>query len=299
MSRPKVTVVMRSKNSDLVIGQALAGLFSQDFTDFELLVVDSGSTDKTLEIVEQYPCRLIKIEAKAYYPGVVLNMAFAQAKADLIVFQNSDSVPLCQHTLGRLVAAFDDPEVDAALARQIPRPEAEPWVRRDYASSFPDAPRTPPWITLSLPLAAMRRSAWEAHNFYTDAWASEDTEWGHWAKAQGRKIKYVPRAITMHSHNYNLRQIYGRMFVEGEADAFIYRGRESFGTMAWRSFRSTAGDVIKYLKAGDLAGLPIVPIRRLIYNWAHYKGHCLGVKRLARGDSDASAGQAVVLDRYE
>ena len=41
-SSPPVSIVMRSKNSDWVIGQALEGLFSQEYTHFELLVVDSG-----------------------------------------------------------------------------------------------------------------------------------------------------------------------------------------------------------------------------------------------------------------
>ena len=229
---PRASVIMRSKNAEGVIAQALAALFSQDFTDFELLVVDSGSTDGTLDIVRQYPCRLLQIEPLAYYPGAVLNNAIEQTRAELVVFQNSDAVPLIPQALGRLLAAFDDPQVDAAFARQLPRPGADPWVQRDYAASFPPGGPAPPWVTLSLPLAAMRKSAWRLHPFYTDAWASEDTEWGHWASQNGRVIRYVPEALVMHSHNYTLRQLYGRRFVEGEADAFIYGGGDSLPAMA-------------------------------------------------------------------
>ncbi|NRB41400.1 MAG: glycosyltransferase, partial [Pseudomonadales bacterium] len=46
MPAKKISIIMRSKNSDWVIASALAALFSQDFQDFELVVVDSGSTDK-------------------------------------------------------------------------------------------------------------------------------------------------------------------------------------------------------------------------------------------------------------
>ena len=81
-----VAVIMRSKNSDWVIGQSLKGLFSQEYTHFELVVVDSGSTDKTLDIVKQYPCRLIEIPAENYYPGEVLNSIIEKISAEIIVF---------------------------------------------------------------------------------------------------------------------------------------------------------------------------------------------------------------------
>ncbi len=297
--QPKISIVMRSKNSDWVIHQVLAALFSQSFQDFELLVIDSGSTDKTLEMVAHYPCRLIEIEAGDYYPGKVLNRAMQEAKADLVVFLNSDSVPLGPNTLAHMVAAFDDKEVVAALGRQLPRPEAHTWVRADYAASFPDAEQPAPWITLSLPMAAMRKSIWEEHPFYTDAWGSEDTAWGVWAKNKGLKVKYVPQAIVMHSHNYTLRQIYGRRFIEGEADAFIYRQKDTIFKMLKRIVSSVARDVLHCLRAKDWLGILQAPARRAVYQWAYYKGHLLGEKRIASGDSDGSQGQKTVLNRYE
>jgi len=297
--KPKVSVIMRCKNSDWVIAEALAGLHSQTFKDFELIVVDSGSSDTTLEIVSQYPCRLIQIEPTQYYPGAVLNMAIKEAKADLIVFQNSDGVPLCQHTLQRLVAAFDSAEIDAALTRQLPRPEAETWVRKDYELSFPDAAETPPWIRLSLPMAAMRKSAWEKHKFYTQAWASEDTEWGEWAVQNGLKIKYVKDAIIMHSHNYTLKQIFGRKFVEGEADAFIYAAKPNIIKAKMKFFKGCLRDFITYLQAKDFAHMGSIIPRNFVYQYAHYRGLRLGYKRLRTGDTDPSKGQVNVLSRYE
>ena len=73
MTTPRLSVVMRSKNSDWVIHQALAALFSQSVADFELIVLDSGSSDRTLEIVAHYPHRLIRVVPEEYVPGPVLN----------------------------------------------------------------------------------------------------------------------------------------------------------------------------------------------------------------------------------
>ena len=256
MNRFTVSVIMRSKNSMPVIAQALQGLYSQDFRDFELLVVDSGSTDTTLEVVAQYPARVIRIRPEDYFPGRVLNAAIREARGDILVFQNSDVVPLHVQALGRLLAPFDDPRVAATFARQLPRPEADTWVRREYALSFPESGEAPPWITLSLPLAAVRRSAWEQHPFYDAAWGSEDTEWGAWARSHGHEVRYVPDSRVMHSHNYTLRQLYGRRFIEGEADAFIYDRAETLLHVAARIATSTLREGMAHVRGARLVGPP-------------------------------------------
>lgn len=296
---PLVSVVMRCMNSEWVIDRALAALYSQSYTDFELIVVDSGSTDRTLEIVRGYPCRLIEIEAGDYFPGAVLNSAIAKTSGELVVFQNSDSVPLTQHSLARLVEAFDDEEVQAAFGRQIPRPEAEDWVRRDYEASFPEFGPAPSWLTLSLPLAAFRRSVWERHHFYEDSWASEDTEWGKWAHDNNVRVDYVADATTMHSHNYTFKQIYGRRFVEGEADAFIYGGPDKFVKMLKRLVTSSVRDIHYEVRNRKWKKLWKTPFRRGVYQWAYYTGRRHGDRRSTNSDIDIATGQQVVLSRYQ
>ncbi|HLL85534.1 MAG TPA: glycosyltransferase family 2 protein [Longimicrobium sp.] len=293
----KVTVIMRSKNSAWVIGQALSGLSAQRRKDFELLVVDSGSTDATLDIVGRFPHRLIRIEAREYFPGAVLNMAIREAKGDFLVFQNSDVVPLAQNALERLLAPLERGEADAAFARQLPRPEAHTWVRRDYAVAFPAAGEPPPWMSYSLPFAAMTRAAWTRRPFYEDAWGSEDTEWGHQARKAGLTVRYVPDALVMHSHNYTLRQLYGRRFIEGEADAFIHPEPRSLVAFARGLCASWGRDAVAHLAAKDFTGLALSVPRRLVFHWAYQRGNALGARRRARGDRDASVGQRVVLER--
>jgi len=295
----QVSVIMRSKNSDWVIAQSLAALFSQDFKDFDLLIVDSGSTDRTLSIIREFPCRLLQIAERDYYPGAVLNQAIEQTRSDLIVFQNSDAVPLTPCALGRLVGAFAAPDVHAAYARQVPRPEAESWVRRDYDASFPERGEPPPWLPFSLPFAAMRRSIWQRHPFQTQTWGSEDVEWGYWARGHGATIRYVPNALVMHSHNYTLRQLYGRRFIEGEAEAFIHPGALALTTTVSRVFRSIAGDAVYLLRSRSASGFFLAPARRWVFHWAYYVGHRWGRKRWLEGHLDPSHGQAVILDRYQ
>jgi rhamnosyltransferase len=262
------------------------------------VVVDSGSKDGTLDIVAKYPCRLVRIAAEAYYPGAVLNEALASVESETIVFQNSDVAPLASHALDRLVAPLVDPRVVATFARQVPRPEADGWVRRDYAAAFPADGDAPPFMTYSLPFAAMRRSVWQKRPFYTDAWGSEDTEWGAWARRAGHLVRYVPGSVVMHSHNYTLTQLWGRRFIEGEADAFIHRDRETAVSALTNAVRSVVRDARTHVADRDLRGLLAAPARRAIYHWAHLAGHRLGEERLRTGSSDTSIGQRAVLTRY-
>jgi rhamnosyltransferase len=294
----RVSVIMRSMNSAWSIEEALAGLFSQDFKDFDLLLVDSDSKDGTIEIARKYPCRIINVQARAYYPGEVLNHAIEQTSGDIIVFHNSDAIPLSPKAYTHLLGGFSDPKVQAAYARQLPRPEASAWVRHDYAVSFPEEGPAPPWMTLSLPLAAMRRSIWCERPFYTEAYSSEDTEWGHWALSNGHAIKYVPEALVMHSHNYTLRQMYGRRFVEGEGDVFIYGGGDSLVKMAGRIVTASLSDTAWSLRHGQYGELAMNPIRRAVYHWAYYRGHKLGERRKATGDHNRNQAQEVVKSRH-
>ena len=232
-----------------------------------------------------------------YFPGKVLNKTLAKLNEPLIIFLNSDAVPLSPLTLEHLIAPFDHPDVVGTYGRQLPRPDASPWVMRDYEASYP-FDKAAPWIPFSLCLAAIRRSAWEAHPFYETAWASEDAEWGLWALQQGHSITYVKDALVMHSHNYTLSQIYGRRFAEGEADACIYGKEYPFWKSLWDTAKGSLRDFPYYVHWNQYLSIPTIPLRRWIYFWAYYQGHQHGRKRLAGKSDDPSLGQKIALSRH-
>lgn len=301
---PACTVVMRTRNSTPVVGQALCALFSQDFRDFELLVVDSGSTDATLDVVSHFPHRLMRWAAEDYFPGRVLNEAVQEARGRLVVFLNSDCVLLGPSALQRLIGALDAPDpggrpVMAAFARQVPRPDAWTHVRAEYARAFPASKDTPSWLPLSLPFAAIRREALLEQPFYTDAWGSEDTAWGVRARARGWVVRYVPEALVMHSHNYSLGALYGRRFIEGEADAFIFERRHNLVRAVRHAVGRTARDMIQAWNDRDPADLALAPVRRTVEAFAYWQGHRLGRSRRDRGDADTRQGQKVALTHHE
>src|SRR6056297_3927886 len=98
---PKVSIIMRSINDMDFIEATFQGIQEQNFQDFEIVNVDSGSTDGTYELIKKYNKGTVyQIRPEEYVPGPVLNTAISRSKGDLIVFNNSDCIPQNQDWLG-------------------------------------------------------------------------------------------------------------------------------------------------------------------------------------------------------
>jgi rhamnosyltransferase len=295
---PYLSIIIRSKNSAETIAEVLKALACQTFQDFELIVADSGSQDQTLEWLSAYPHQLLQIQPQDYFPGKVLNQAASLARGEILVFLNSDVVMLDPNTLSELIAPLVNPNVKASFARQVARPEADAWVKRDYLKAFPAIGHAPDWMLYSLPLAAMRREAWVKMPFYTWAWGSEDSEWGQRARARGWQVAYASQARVMHSHNYTLRQLAGRRFIEGEADAWMQQSAYPLSKLPLRILADSLRDLKLALLKGTLADLCLALPRRAVFHWAHFQGWKHGWKRLKAGSTESSIGQKRVLERH-
>lgn len=294
-----LTIIMRSRNDACVIAQTLKALFSQTVRAEKVLLIDSSSTDGTLGIVRHFPVEILSISASEYYPGRVLNRAMTLTNGEFIVFLNSDAVLLTPQSIERLLQPLKEEDVAAVYARQLPRPEAEVWVQDDYIRAFPENAAAPAWMTLSLAYSAFKRSMWQQHPFYTAAWGSEDVEWARWAKSQGKQVLYVSDALCMHSHNYSLKQLYGRRYIEGEADAFIRQTQYSAVKLMRDVAAATVRDIKVYWRHGDYKGLLGIPIRRFVERWGYYRGNCWGNQRKRVGNNDVKTGQNAVLKHYD
>ncbi len=269
----ETTVILRSMNSSDIISQTLKALFSQSYKDFKLLVVDSGSSDDTLEKISFYPHDLVQIKKEDYHPGIVLNSAIEQTSTDLIVFLNSDTVLLHNNCLEILIDNLKQENTHAVFARQIARPEAKPWVKRDYEIAFPKNDKKPDWMYFSLPFSGIKKDIWKINPFYIKAWASEDTKMGYDLKNKGFNVKYLSNCIVMHSHNYTLKQIYNRRFVEGEADVYIFDNKFTLFTLVKSYLASVLNDTKYLIKKFEIKELALSFFRRFVYQYAYYKGH--------------------------
>jgi rhamnosyltransferase len=226
MSRPDfVSIVMRSKNDAALIGATLEAVRQQDFAGkIEMIHVDSGSTDGTVEIIKSFhPDTLIQIKPGEYVPGVVLNRGMREAKSDWVIFLNSDCGPLNNRWLSEMLAvAESSPRAGTIFGRQVPRPGCRAVYAHDYDRCFGDGRESKNWDHFfSMANSAVRRAAWEQHPFREDLQYSEDDEWSRRLVKNGWDVVYAERSVVMHSHNYTLREAFKRCYGEAFALAAL------------------------------------------------------------------------------
>lgn len=91
MGKPQVSVIIPLYNKERTIQRAVDSVLVQSFADFELIIIDDGSTDKSLEIASQYDDSRIKIIQQANAgPGAARNVGIEEANADLLAFLDAD-----------------------------------------------------------------------------------------------------------------------------------------------------------------------------------------------------------------
>lgn len=226
MSAPDVSIVMRSFNEAWALRDTLAALRNQIGPSWELIVIDSGSTDGSAEIIREFrPAQFIQIPTSEYVPGLVMNNGMRLARADRVIFLNADATPANERWLEPLARALENPKVAAVFGRQIPRPDCRAVFASDYDRCFGPNRESARWDHFfSMVSSGLRKDIWSRRGFLENIQYAEDDEYTRWAKGQGYRIEYCPGSIAIHSHNYTPQQAYKRSFGDAKALAASWQG---------------------------------------------------------------------------
>jgi rhamnosyltransferase len=226
MTRPAVSIVMRSFNEGWALRETLPALQMQSFPSWELIVIDSGSTDGSQQQIRAaQPAHFIQITPSEYNPSRVLNHGMRLARSDTVIFLNADATPQGPGWLEPLVEALHHPRTAACFGRQIPRPDCQAVYACDYDRCFGPQRESARWDHFfSMVSSGLRRDVWERRGFREDLQYAEDDEYTRWCRAQGYEIQYVPESVAMHSHNYTPTQAFRRAFGDARAMAASWSG---------------------------------------------------------------------------
>jgi glycosyltransferase involved in cell wall biosynthesis len=261
-SSPKATVGIPVLNGERWLEQTLGAVRAQRLDgEVELLVADSGSRDRSLEIAERHGARVLRIAPSEFTHGGARNLLVSEASAPHVALLTQDAVPAGARWLAELLAGFElAPDVALVFGPYEPRPEASASVRRELREFFaslapggeprvdrldgrplPDHPGPLTFFTDAN--ACVARAAWERVPFRAGARYAEDQLLARDMLAAGFAKVFQPRAAVVHSHEYPGLALFRRFFDE-------WRGlREVHGHVEAVGWRATPRRVVREVRA--------------------------------------------------
>jgi glycosyltransferase involved in cell wall biosynthesis len=236
-----VSIIIPVYNGGETFSRCLAGIKDQDFPGkIDLVIVDSGSTDGSVEVSKRAGAKVSCIENKDFHHSRTRNSALQLTEFEKIVYLVQDAIPVSTKWLSQLCAALDQEDVASVSVRQIPHVDADAFSRfevefhgkylgnKPYLKyvespdkfnnlSYDDALHK---IRHDNVCSIYRRNLLERYPF-PDVEFAEDMAWAHAMLLRGYKILYDPRIIIRHSHNRPPEYRFRRSIVDSIACAKI------------------------------------------------------------------------------
>jgi glycosyltransferase involved in cell wall biosynthesis len=215
-----VSIVIRTLNEAAYLEELLQSVKMQNKEDFEVevVVIDSGSNDRTLNIVQDYRCRLTSITKDQFTFGRSLNMGSDFADGDILVYISGHCIPTDVNWLKNLIKPLRDGVAGFSYGRQIGRDTTKYSERKIFNKYFPDYSKIPQNdFFCNNANSAIQRKVWKKFKFDEELTGLEDMELAKRYCEEGGKIAYVADATVYHIHNEKWKQT--RLRYEREAIA--------------------------------------------------------------------------------
>lgn len=197
----RISVVIRALNEAEHLPSLLEALRAQTLRPDEVILVDSGSTDATVEIASAHGARIVSIAPEDFTFGRSLNVGCAAAAGDILVLASAHVAPTDDRWLENLVSPFRDEGVVLSYGKQRGDHRTKFSETRLMQSWFPDesddAQRSPFCNNAN---CAIRRSWWEVIPYNEDLTGLEDLDWAQRAQSAGGRIVYRADARVIHVH---------------------------------------------------------------------------------------------------
>ena len=219
----KTSILLLTKNGGSDLKLLMSALYGQKGVEpFEVIVIDSGSTDETLKLLRHFPVRLLQIPPETFDHSRTRNLAAGLAQGAILILISQDAIPTSEIWLNTMISNFDDPAVGAVYGRQLPR-AGSTLEREDVLGALYGEQRIVKdpahrnglgyqFYHFSDANAAIRRSVWEAVRFPEDLRVFEDIGIAKRILDAGWRIVYEPKSCVWHSHSHTTVALFKRYF---------------------------------------------------------------------------------------
>ncbi len=204
------SIVIRTHNEARYLPEVLLSVSEQNVPadQHEVVLVDSGSTDTTLDIAQRHGCRIVHIKQSEFSFGRSLNVGCEAARGKHLVFISGHCVPTRRTWLADLLAPLEAGSAQITYGRQEGGPETKFSEHMLFAKYFPAADLTPPnEFFCNNANAAVVRDVWAQHRFDETLTGLEDMHFARQVVATGGRVRYVPTASVFHYHHETWRRV--------------------------------------------------------------------------------------------
>ncbi len=233
-----VSIILLTKNGGKDINNCLSAIFSQRTSYiFEVIAIDSGSTDGTIDNLSKFPVKIVHIRPEEFGHGTTRNLGASLAKGKYLVFITQDAIPFNEHWLELLINSMDgDEEIAGAYSRNIPKPGCDPFEARYIANawrgkrevkSIKNYINYKKLIFFSNTSSCIRKDVWDKFHFNEKLVYAEDQDWSKKVLESRYKIIYEPASIVCHSHNYTIKKLFNRYYDAGTAHKQIFKNNNN------------------------------------------------------------------------
>lgn len=275
-----ISVVVPTLNAEQEINGLLDTLERQSIQPIEILIVDSASEDKTIELIKKHKgVRLLKIDRQDFNHGGTRDMALRESSGDFVCFLTQDAIPASNDYLKRLVAPMaEDSNIALVSGRQLPKTDARRFEQLVRSFNYPDSPSIRSKSDLekygiktffaSDVCSAYRRTAYLECGGFEHVNTNEDMLMAARFIAAGLKVAYEPSAEVYHSHNltpleqFRRNRAVGR-FLEIHTKDLMNANEVGEGS---RFVLAVSAQLLRELRFGELIAFCIDCVARLFGN---------------------------------
>ncbi len=219
----RISVIIRALNEEAHIGRLLHGLSSQTRPPDELILVDSGSTDRTVEIARARGCKIVNIAKNEFTFGRALNRGCEAATGDFLLIVSAHVYPVYNDYLEQLIKPFENPDVSIVYGRQVGDHRTKYSESRLMIKWFPKESIWDQGHPFSNNANALvRGSLWGKLRYREELTGLEDLDFARRAMELGARVAYVAEAPVVHVHEESWKVLQNRYRREAIAYKDIY-----------------------------------------------------------------------------
>ncbi len=225
---PSLALIILTWNAGRYIPALFARIAEQTRQPDHILVIDSSSTDNTVELLQQYSVRIHRIPQKEFNHGGTRQLATQLVDASAYLFMTQDAIPASAHTFEKLLQGlYTADDIGCAYGRQLPAADANPlgahlrlfnYPAESYLRTYQDTPR----FGIKTCFNSNSFSAYKKFALHTIGGfpakisLGEDVYAAAKMLSSGFKIAYCADATVNHSHNFSLKQEFQRYVAIGQ-----------------------------------------------------------------------------------